>query len=165
MLLYRIVFLVSIFLLSGCALRPLYGEEGGHVGHKMHHVYVAHIPDRSGQILRNRLQQILTPTGVKDPEYKLKIKLSVMRQEMAFLKDGTASRLQVQLRANYILENYKDAQKIADGELLAVADYNIVLDGDYATVIAEEDALSRAIHDIAWDMKMNLANYFMDAAT
>lgn len=161
MLLYRAVFLAFVLGLSGCSLRPMYGEDNGSVGQKMHKVYVAYIPDRSGQMLRNRLQQILTPKGVEKPEYKLKITLSVTRQEMAFLKDGIASRLQVQLRVKYSLEDYKDSKKVTDGELLTVADYNIVLDGDYATVIAEEDALARAIHDIAWDIKINLANYFM----
>ncbi len=153
---YRSVSLSFLLLLGGCALRPLYGEESGDVAQKMRQIYVAPISDRSGQMLHNLLQQILTPQGVKNPRYTLRVVLSTVRQEMAFLKDGTASRLQIQLTAQYGLENYVDGTLLEKGELLSCADYNIVVDGDYATVVSEEDAMARALRDIAWDIKASL---------
>ena len=91
------ILLLSIFLglivTAGCGFQPLYLHGGANkrdIVYKLAHIIINPIENRTGQILRNYLQDKLTPTGIpKSPAYKLEVSLKETRSDMVILRDST----------------------------------------------------------------------------
>jgi len=147
-----------ILLLAGCGFRPLYGHSGGGNSAALARVKVDPIPDRMGQILHNLLLERLSPGGPTDrPVYQLSVSLSEGRQELAIRKDESATRanLTVTARFRLTLIDRPDLGELA-GSAASTNSYN-VLQSEYATLSAENDARNRALIALAEEIRLHVA--------
>lgn len=151
-------------VVSACGFAPLYGQGGKtpETQARMAAVAVKPIPNRSGQMMRTELQRRLAPKASPSPLYALSVSLSESTAQMAVERNSFATRANLTLSAQYHLVRTADGVQLADGDVRAVASYNI-LSSEYATLVAEDDARKRAITAVAADIQTRLAVYFAGA--
>lgn len=149
-------------LLYGCGFRPLYGnsETNAGVTQSLAQVSVELIPDRIGQKLRNFLLDRINPNGEPThPLYLLEVTTSSTRTDLGIERDETATRAILILNAKYSLLDRTTQKPVLQGSLQSTNSFNIV-DSDFATLSAENDALDRAAREISDDIKTRLGLYF-----
>jgi len=145
--------------LAACGFKPMYaGGKSSPVTAQLGQVEVARINDRNGQVLRNALEQRLERSQNAGKKiYLLTVSLQESIDETGLSKDSFATRADMIISANFTL-TYGKAQLLA-GVSDGVVSYNI-LDQQYATVISEKDARTRAIEQVADDIQRRLSAYF-----
>ncbi len=148
-------------LLSGCGFRPMNSPQGSGAGHpELAAISVTPIADRVGQLLHNRLLDLLNPRGRPvSPRYGLNIQLSESIEQIGFRKTELATRANLRLYAVYTLYDLTSRQTLVSNKQSVVSSYNI-LQADYATLVAEEDARSTAARELADEIRVALAVYF-----
>ena len=148
-------------LVSACGFRPLFGTfNDDSVATELSTIRIEPIRDRVGQQLHNELLDRLTPDGrPADVGYRLKIDVSEASQGVAIDRAEFATRSSYRLTASYVLLEPPGEKALPSGRELAVSSYNL-LRSEYATLIAEQDARSRAVEQIANDIRTGLALYF-----
>jgi len=148
-------------LLAGCGFRPMNSPGGQGAGHPdLAAISIAPIPDRVGQLLHNRLLDLLNPRGRPSaPRYKLTVQLTETIEEIGFRKTEVATRANLRLRTTYILTDAVTQTSVTVGSRTVVSSYNI-LQSDYATLVAEEDARTSATREAADEIRTALAVYF-----
>ena len=149
---------------SGCGFRPMYGERpeaATPVSADLAAIDVAPIPDRSGQLLRNRLERLLDPAAAADVphRYTLAVQLKEKVDTFAVERSGFATRATVESTASYSLQEDAPGNRVLTGTTRAISGYNL-LDNDFSTVVGADDARSRAIDQIAYQIRNRLAVYF-----
>jgi LPS-assembly lipoprotein len=152
--------LVAI-LLAGCGFRPMYSPGGDGAGHpELAAISIEPIPDRVGQQLHNRLLDLINPRGRPvQSRYILKTELTETIEEIGFRKTELATRANLRLRANFALYDVTKPKALLTSSRLVVSSYNI-LQADYATLVAEEDARNSATREMADEIRTALAIYF-----
>lgn len=149
---------------SGCGFRPLYGTpkpDATPLSSDLAAIDVALIPDRSGQQLRNELEQLLNPgarTGVAD-RYTLSVQLREKLDTFAVERSGFASRATIELTASYSLQEDAAGSQVLAGRARSISSYNL-LDNDFSTVAGADDARRRAIQQLAYEIRNRLAAHF-----
>lgn len=159
----KLCLLCCCTLFMGCGFVPLYAPPNTAVVEDLSKIKISLISDRSGQMFRNHLIHTLTPYGQPaKPKYHLSVKLTFVSAGLVFLNDETASRMQINLTCAYTLT--EKGTKITSGSFIVTTDYNIIMDTDYSTVIAEESANNQAVFLAANQLKLVLADYFLGAS-
>jgi LPS-assembly lipoprotein len=155
--------LLGLLGLAGCGFQPLYGDRAhGGLGsvEELSQIGVDHVPDRIGQILRNDLVDRLTPTGEPDrPRWRLAVKLAIAKQGLAITKDESITRFNLNIIANFMLYEVASRHEVTRGVSRTFASYNVVT-SQFATLIAEKDAETRAAREISDDIRTRLAVFF-----
>lgn len=149
-------------LLAGCGLQPLYGRHaaGGSTLGELQTIRIAPIQDRPGQQLHNALRNEVNPRGQPvDPRYLLDVDLVISKQEIGVRKDETATRANLVLSGTYRLTRIADTVEMTNGVAKSIVSYNIV-DSEFGTYAAEQDALQRGIDQLAEQLRLRLAAYF-----
>ncbi|MFA7431079.1 MAG: LPS assembly lipoprotein LptE [Rhodospirillaceae bacterium] len=144
-------------VLSGCGFRPLYGKHSDAPGlaAELATVAVAPMPDRSGQLLRNAIEQRLERAGAGQAKvYTLVIDLVETGGSLGLGKDATSSRSSLALTTTFELR--RDGKVLFSGASAYTAAYNM-LEEQYATIISERDSRDRAVNQIADDITRRLA--------
>lgn len=167
----RALILVSVsFLtltLAACGLSPVYGSFSGDaldaaVAAKLDRVYVASIPDRSGQKLRNHLIDALVQRGGNTKagaDYKLAVgEVSESIYSIGIAKDATTTRSQIRLSSVFTLDG-PDGAPLLQRTVTAVSSFN-TLASQYTTLVTEEDARDQAITQLSEQIVMQLELYF-----
>lgn len=167
----RNLLLPFFFLLSlgACGFRPLYGEGGAtkedrRILQELPRVFIESLPDRHGQLLRNALMDRLQAKGAADAAYRLQIQLTPQERELLIAKDATAKRGKLVLIADWKLFDISNDAMIASGQAQSSASYNI-LDAQYATLAARENAYARGVEPLADAVLRDLARAFAKRAT
>lgn len=159
----RLLTLGLLFALAACGFQPLYGTRTGSgeaVSADLAAIAVSPIEDRQGQQLRNFLLDRLTPAGKSGRSlYTLDVVLTRTVTELGYRKDETTTRAQITITADFILKE-GDKTRLHNASR-AVASYNI-LEARFASVMAERDAETRALRQIADDIRTRLALHFSD---
>ena len=149
---------------TGCGLQPLYSHGSGnssHVVNQLSRIQISPIENRSGQILRNFLQDKLTPSGVPfSPTYKLTISLKETRSDMGILRDSTSTFAKVKMGAKYQLINIETKNILDSGTVSSTTVFNIV-SSEYANLSAQKDARRRTVRIISDLVKERLALFFL----
>lgn len=161
--------------LSSCGFRPLYSvsdTKGSQpkkdsspqsLGDEFRRISINRIPDESGVILHNDLIDRLYADGPPvDPKYRLDINLSQSRREIGILSDDTATRAQLILTARARLIPIKvqaNQDKSWQRRYSTIVSYNI-LENQFATQVAREDALDRGLRRIGDQVTQGIALYF-----
>jgi LPS-assembly lipoprotein len=150
-----------LLALGACGFQPLYGPRGTtDVPDEFAAIEIQPIRDRLGQELHNNLLDLLNPKGEPTkPKYELVVTLSENRQELAVQKTAFATRANLTMTAQFTLRDSKTKKPLAGGSSIAVSSYD-VLRSDFATLAAEKDARSRALLQVAEDIRTRLALYF-----
>lgn len=147
---------------GACGFQPLYGtKDEVPMSDELALVDIAPIKDRIGQELRSRLLDALTPKGPPDkPRYSLSVQLTETIEQTAVQKTAFATRANMTVTASFTLTDLR-APKAEDrrktgGSTQVVSSYNI-LNSTFTTLAAENDARSRAVAEIAEEIRVRLA--------
>ena len=147
--------------LPACGFRPLYKPRGGVGGvADLAYVKVARIEDRAGQLVRNELLELLNPAGLSVKQvYLLSVKLQETKEGLAFQKDDSVTRFNLRLVGKFVMRDLRVDKTVLEGRSRSIAAYNVVK-SDYANLVAEKDARSRAASNVAQEIASRVAIYF-----
>ncbi len=144
----RVLILLSVLLLPGCGLSPLYGGGGkGPIARSLRSVSVAPINGRAGWLVRTALEDRLgAPVG--QPRYRLEVELDDDITGFGIRSDDAVTRERRTLRARYRLVDSAKGTVLVDAT--AGSDSGIdAVGSEYATVAAEQTALERLAKELA----------------
>jgi len=154
------VLLVLVTLLSGCGFRPLYLKGKQNPQPDLTAIEIRPIVDRKGQILRNLLLDQLMPKGPSaHPVYVLDVAVDFSVKNLGIRHNDRATRSLMKVTATYSLRRKQDEALLFSSASQANSGYDI-LDSDFATLVAEKDALQHSLETIAQDIKLRLSFLF-----
>ena len=174
------IFMALFFItfVQGCGYRPLYGRfpsNGGGTTAQLESIAINPIEydvdakdrllttgqggERTAQLIRNSLQDQLTPQGRPgNPLYRLSIKVVESRSTaLVNVRDNT-TRIIIQLLASYSLIDTKTNAITFQSKARAYSAYN-VLSADYGNVAGEQDARKRLSVELAENIRAGLGVY------
>lgn len=146
--------------LPGCGFQPLYGEteRNGRVVRTeqlLSAVEIERISNRQGQILHNFLLDRLNPRGEpRSPTYRLTSDISVSTKSLGIQSDATTTRAKLTVTGKFNLQNIK-SKKAVSFSIRRSAGYSKT-ETNYATQVAEDDALERSLRAIANDVRLQV---------
>ncbi|MBX3455634.1 LPS assembly lipoprotein LptE [Ferrovibrio sp.] len=148
-------------LLAGCGFRPLYGT--GHTYDAVPEfsaLAVEQAEDRSTQLLRNHLLDMLTPRGAPEkPAYRLELKVAESVSSVLVTRSDEITRNNLQMTVTYRLIDYRSGVALQSNSLSSLVSYNLVR-AEYANLVSERDARARAARDLAEQIRIRLGNFF-----
>lgn len=151
----------GVAVLSGCGFRPVYGtgsaDGGVNVDQDLAAIKLGVIEGRPGQILHNHLLDRFNPKGqpVKSL-YVLTTEVKTSSSELGTQIDATTTRSQVSVLANARLSAFGETIPFVSR---AVASFSTA-QSDYASKVAEEEAIERSMRVIADDLRLQIATFF-----
>lgn len=156
--------LIVLFLLQACGFRPLYGDgTPGKRAPEFELIKVEPIPDRIGQQLRNHLLTALNTNKRKvKPRYIMKTRIKEGTTSLAVRKSAFATRANLTVTASFQLIDSLGGKTIFSSSRSITVSYNI-LDSEFATLMAEKDARTRAVRELSEDIRTQLGVYFSRA--
>jgi LPS-assembly lipoprotein len=160
--LIKIVVLGATLLLGACGFHPLHGKDGGKADTvpEMSAIKIGLITDRTGQILRNELLDLLTPKGQPErPVYQLNVTISESKSGLGILKDEMASRANYSLNSSFNLVDYKTGKTLYSSQASSQASFNI-LSEHYASTSSEQNARERTAKEVAENISMQISAFF-----
>lgn len=152
--------LAAALLLGGCGFHPLYADHArSGFDADLASIKVNTIADRQGQLLAIALRDALNPTGAQvTTRYTLDVSLFSIREDIALRSDGTASRSEIAMTANFVLKDAKANQPVLQGTTHSVSSYDVLTD-NYATVVASQNAEQRTVQEVGDDILVRLQLY------
>jgi LPS-assembly lipoprotein len=171
-------------LVSGCGWRPLYERPGASINSGGASAALAGIsidpvespdgPDplasgsstdtqynaRAAHLLQNYLKEALNPYGPPNPAaYHLTVELTQLTRAASSLGDGTVTREDLVMSAQYKLNN-TGGEPVLDEMTRIVTSYDILRE-PYADLTSRRDAQQRAAQQIAEAIQTRLAAYLV----
>ncbi|KRB48591.1 MAG: LPS assembly lipoprotein LptE [Pseudomonadota bacterium] len=140
--------------LAGCGFTPLYATPG--VSSQLTAVQVTTPPGRTGQLLREHLDDALARDKGATPRYKMDVALSETRYPRGVRVDNVATRYEYVLTAVYTLSAYPSGVGIKQGTTRVEVTYDSA-DQPYASISAQQDAQDRAATETARKIQLELA--------
>lgn len=144
--------------ISGCGFSPVYQQQSGATSNdillELSKVDIRNIPDREGQILHNFLSDRMQPRGqAKETLYILTTDLSVSTRDLGVQLDETTARSRVNVSASYVLSGngVKNSFRSRSSSSFSTVDV------EYASLVAEQDAIERSLRTIADDITVRVA--------
>jgi LPS-assembly lipoprotein len=164
---YRSTLIVGLLIaaqsLQACGFQPLYQRDqtGIAVSTAFESIRVRPIADRVGQELRNHLYDALTPKGQPiNPAWELDVTLDESIQMISVEQTSFSTRANLELTGLYSLKFIANTEVLGhEGAVTVISSYNI-FDSEYATLVAERDARSRAVMILCNDIRRQLAIWF-----
>ncbi len=139
--------------LAGCGFTPLYGDPA--VTAQLHSVQVSTPPGRTGQLIREHLDDALA-NAKGTPKYRMDLALSETRYPRGLRVDNVATRYEYVLTANYTVVSVASGSPVKKGSTRAqVTDDSA--DQPYASITAQQDAQDRAAAECARLIQLELA--------
>ena len=157
----RAVALIAGLALAACGFRPLYGGASGATRRlELSQIAVSPIESKLGTDLRNELIDRLTPSGEPGfPQYRLDLTLHEYREGLGIQPDASVTRWNYELTASYQLLDLGTGKVITKGTASSIAAYSVV-NSQFATLSAEEDAERRTAIDLGDELELRLALFF-----
>jgi LPS-assembly lipoprotein len=148
--------------LTACGFQPLYSQNDSGIGAHdyLRQIEISPMEKRLGQVVFNSLAAELTPLGIPaSPAYRLSMKLKEQREGLGFEDDDTVTRFNYELLATYQLREIASDKILFESASRSIAAYNVV-DNQFATLTARQDAEARAAQDLSRNVKLQLSLYF-----
>ncbi len=144
---------------GGCGFRPLYGtDRRGRAKNDLGAIAVAPIKDRVGQVLRNHLIDRLGRASGQAPRYTLTVAVERLTQGKLVQLDDATTRFDLTLTARFSLTEQASGSVLYTDSARAVGSYNVV-NSEFATLIAEEDAANEAARVLGDEIRFLLAAF------
>ena len=152
---------------SGCGFRPVYGPRNGTVSLTqldLGLIDVAVIPERSGQLLRQALQQRLTsPTEAMAKQFELSISFGISGEAIGVQSDSTVTRIRRAGTATWSLKRLDSASTPVTNGIARSLDGVNITNGQYFAVDLASEAAERRIADACADkITLQIAAFFVD---
>ena len=156
--------------LAGCGFHPVYmssaGGEPGVAQREFASIYVAIIPDRPGQELRQALQQRLEGTGADPkPTYTLNVSYWITGEGIAIQPDTSTTRIRLFGNANWRLVGRDPGQTLVTSGYARAEDAINVIDTQYFSADLQTEASQSYLAEaIADQITTRLAIFFRNKA-
>ena len=160
-----LVMILGLVTLGACGFHPLYaGGPNSARRLELSQISITPIASKVGVDLRNELINRITPEGEPMyPQYRLDLKLSEYREGLGIQKDTSVTRWNYQLVANYQLFDLGTGKLVTKGSASSMSSYSVV-DSQFATLTAENDAKENASVDLGDQLELRLALFFEQRA-
>jgi LPS-assembly lipoprotein len=151
--------------LGGCGWTPLYADpEAGPADAELRAIRVAPILERIGQKLGLALRDSLNPGGAATPQrYLLKTTLQIVRSDLGVQSLGIGTRSKLDVYANFALSDIRSNAVLLSATSHAADSFDIQASG-YASVVAGEDAGTRAVEELRRDIVSQLTVFLLRRA-
>lgn len=160
-----IVLGLGVAVLGGCGWAPLYADpESGPADAELRAIRVQPIPERVGQQLEWALRQSLNPSGEPTPQrYLLKTTLITQRQDLGVQEQGIGTRGRLDAYAKFALSDSQTNKTLlaATSHVAELFDINA---NEYANVVLENDARTRAVEEMRRDITLRLTVFLQRRA-
>jgi LPS-assembly lipoprotein len=156
--------------LGACGFQPVYmpsaGGESGVSERELSAIYVALIPDRPGQLLRQALQQRFGGAGDPTPPlYTLIVGYWIAGEGIGIQPDSVATYIRLTATANWSLRGRDPAQTpVTSGYARAHSGINILDEQYFAGDLENDQAAQYFANDIADQISLRLATFFRNKA-
>lgn len=159
----RLVSALLLAPLGGCGFAPIYAPVSGKspVG-DLGQVYVAVIPDRAGQELRQALQVRLEGAGAPAAKlYTLDVAYGISSEGIGIQSDTSTTFVRFEGHANWRLLNaVPGTQPLLAGQANAQDGYSIIVNQYFYTALETDTVQRRMADTIADQIVARLAAYF-----
>ena len=158
--------LAGCLALPGCGWTPLYADlETGPADADLRAIKVSPIAERIGQRLALGLRESLNSDGAPTPQrYRLDILLTTARADLGIQSTGLGSRGKLDATANLTLRDIKTGAPLLTTASHVAESFDIVAN-EYASLVAEDDARTRAAEELRRDILTRLILFFQRRAT
>ncbi len=156
---------LTVALLGGCGWSPVYraaGPASPDVAAALAAVNVRLIPERSGQLLRNALQERLERGyGAAAPRYDLAASFALAEEGVAIAQDSTSTRIRITGTAVFTLQSHDVGQStLLSGTARSLDGLNAI-GQEFFSQDLEREAITRRIAEaLADQIALQLAAYF-----
>jgi len=168
-----IITLVFIFCasISGCGFKPVHKStdpSGGNIStsirSELSQISIAEMKGRIGHKIRNHLSQDLgSNLSQTDSRYLVSINSETSTSALLIQDDDKVSRYNLSIHASFTLYDYKVQKHIFHGDARSIGSFNVV-DSEFATAIAEQDAEDRAAKELSVEIYSLLIAFFVRTA-
>ncbi|MGE3769806.1 MAG: LPS assembly lipoprotein LptE [Bdellovibrionales bacterium] len=153
--------------ITACGFQPMYGD---HSPAKMAHadlqkVRIAIVDhneirvlqsirtgERLNQQLTNKLIDRMYKSGYpREPEYELMVNMQMEERGLGIRKDATITRAELVMISEMVLRQSGSMEELYRTTIRTRVAYNI-LEGQYGTLVAKENAQDRALEELANDI-------------
>ena len=165
MVLGRRCAVLAALVVAGCGFRPVYGARNDLAMSgqgELAAIDVGLIPERTGQLLRQALQQRMNRSDdAPAKRYQLTVSLGISGDAIGIQQDSTATRLRQVATAAWSLKMLDPARTlVANGTARALDGVNII-DQQYFAADLEGEAAQRRITDaVADQITLQVAAFF-----
>ena len=145
-------------LVAACGFTPLYEERGEDFQSALSGISLQPIPEPAGvgfQLQNEMSERIGVSNGAK---YDLTVSLSERRQAIGITSTDRTTRYNYTLLANYTLTDLASGEKFSNQKFV-VTSYGLV-ESHYASLVGEEDAIRKAVIDMADKIELDMVLYF-----
>ena len=150
---------IVFFIFTSCGYEPIYSKNAN-TNKELLSISVQNIKNRPGQILRNTLLNQLNPKRERViTKYRLIVEISESKSSLAYRKDMSATRTDLNVTAKYLLKDIKNGKILLKQEAKSISSFDVV-ESVYATLIAEKDVREKNLKVISNDIYTNLVIFF-----
>lgn len=162
----RALLAAALLPLAGCGFHPLYGEATQRRENpELASIVVQPIRDRYGQQLELALREALNPQGLDvKPRFELEVGVTTIRSDLGIQRDASSTRARIDAYATVYLSEFPGGKRIYTSRAQSTSAFNILQDG-YAAQVAEEDARTRTVRELADEIRTRLALFLRDQLT
>lgn len=164
----RLLLLGAASGLSGCGFHPVYGPlaKGGTIRPEMAAIYVAIFPERTGQLLRQALQQRFEGTGEGVAKiYELSGGFSIAAEAIGIQQDSSSNRVRLDSRSSWQLRKLDPKQTLlTTGANHFIDGFNINNQQYFAADLEQASAFERLAQTTADQIALDIALYFRKQA-
>lgn len=155
------VVVCAVSFTAACGFTPVYRQDTANpVRESLALIEIAPIGGHRGLQLRNRLLEKISPRGVVDvPKFRLSVELQSSTEAILIQLDNTATRQNLKVNATFALTDLSTGEIVFTGNTLSVGSYNVV-DSEFATIVAEDNAAERAAREVGEEIFDLLVVYF-----
>ena len=151
--------LIVFFIFTSCGYEPIYSKNAN-TNKELLSISVQNIKNRPGQILRNTLLNQLNPERERViTKYRLIVEISESKKDLAYRKDMSSTRTDLEITANYLLKDIKNGEILLKQDVKSISSFDVV-ESVYATLIAEKDVREKNLKVISNDIYTNLVFFF-----
>lgn len=165
----RLLLTAALLPLAGCGFQPVYmptaSGKPGPAARELAAINVPIIPDRSGQLLRQALQERFANDSGALRQYDLLVAFTISSDAIAVRTDNLATRARLIGTATFVLTAQDPAHtRLTSGSARSVDAYN-ALDQQYFAADLSAEALTKRIAEaLADQITIQLAAYFRKRA-
>lgn len=144
-------------VVSACGFEPVYAPSGTQPSKTLSRIYVEQLNhNRLGQILRARLLDAIGGAGHPgEATHSLSFTLKESVESKVLEADGTTSRFNFTLTADFKLSRRSDGTVVRQGRVSRTSGYNVVGD-DFASKVGAQDTRQRLAEDLAQALRDRL---------
>jgi len=148
---------------TACGFHPLHGSGAGSVDTQLPDIFVSTIPGRSGQLLRQALQQRMAGASEAAPQgYTLQVSYALEGEAIGIHGDNTSSRTRLIGRANWVLSRVSPSPaSLASGSARTVDGFNNIETQYFASTLANESTQGRVASNLADTITNQVATWFV----